>query len=236
MKTPIIGIILDLEQEGSFSKYPYYALRRNYFDSVIKAGGLPVAIPYSNIDDMKKYYQMIDGLLIPGGDFDIPPEMYGEKDIHHTVKFKPDRTQFEFGIAKLCMDDDKPMLGICGGMQLLNVLNGGSLIQDIPSHYESNIAHSVKDRCVEAHNVEIKEDSDLFKIVKVKKFGVNTAHHQGVKKVGNNMVVNAVADDKMIEGIEHKTQKFCLGVQWHPEYLVTEADFRIIEAFVKACR
>lgn len=234
MKQPIIGIILDLEQEGSFSRYPYYAMRKNYFDAVSKAGGLPIALPYSNAEDIKKYYHMIDGLVIPGGDFDIPPEMYGE-EAHPTVtNIRRERTDFEAGLAKLCLNDNKPILGICGGMQLINVVTGGSLIQDIPSQYETKQSHQVKDRNSPAHKAHIKENTKLFKITGVAEAGVNTAHHQAVKKVGE-CVVNATACDGLIEGIEHPTHKFCIGVQWHPEYLVTDADFKIIEEFVRAC-
>jgi len=235
---PIIGITLDREETGSFSAYPHYALRVNYFDSVIKAGGLPIGIPYSNQGDLKKYYDMIDGLLIPGGGFDIPPALYGENEVHETVCLKECRTNFEYEITALCLKNNKPMLGICGGMQLINVCLGGSLIQDIPTHFESkiNVPHYAKDRCAPAHNVKVEEKSRLFDIIKTRELGVNTSHHQGVKKLGNGLKITAVADDGMVEGIELPTHKFCLGVQWHPEYEVSPADFAIIEAFVAACR
>ncbi len=236
VQKPLIGLILDKENLGSFSKYPYYALRVNYFDTIIKAGALPIGIPYSNPEDAKKYYNLIDGLVIPGGGFDIPPEMYGEHDVHETVSLKRDRTEFEYEMAKKCLDNDKPMLGICGGMQLINVLTGGSLIQDIPSQFESKIAHRADDRTIEAHKVDIIKNTRLYDIVQQEKFGVNTAHHQGIKKLGNDLIVNALSDeDGLIEGIEHTDHKFCLGVQWHPEYEVTGADFKIIKAFIDSC-
>ncbi len=235
MKTPVIGITLDLEQHGSFSKFPYYALRKNYFDAVIKAGGLPLGLPYSNAEDAAKYYNMIDGLLIPGGDFDVPPEMFGEEQHPAVTNIKRDRTSFEAELASSCLRDDKPLLGICGGMQLLNVITGGSLIQDIPSQVSDAGAHQAQDRTCEAHKAKITPDSALFRIINKTEIGVNTSHHQAVKKVGK-CVINAIADDGIIEGIELPGKKFCLGVQWHPEYEVSEADYKIIEAFVNSCK
>ncbi len=234
-KAPVIGIILDSEDEGSFSKYPYYALRKCYFDSVVKAGGMPIGLPYTNKGMLKKYFEMIDGLLIPGGGFDIPPEMYGDKEIHPTVTMKPARTNFEAELTKMCMAADKPMLGICGGMQLINVVVGGTLHQDIPTHVAGALAHQVKDRRSVAHKVKVKAGTLLHKIVGDAEIGVNTSHHQCVKQPGR-CVINAYAEDGVIEGLEIPEYKFCLGVQWHPEHLVTDADFKVIEAFVKACR
>ncbi len=233
-KIPIIGITLDSEDEGSFSAYPYYALRKCYFNSVAKAGGLPIAIPYLNKTMMNKYFEMVDGVIIPGGGFDIPPEMYGDKDVHPTVTMKPERTYFEAEFAKMCLKADKPLLGICGGMQLINVIAGGTLVQDIPSHVEGALPHKVKDRKNVAHKVKIKPGTLLHKIVGADEIGVNTSHHQAVKQVGKCQI-NCQAEDGIIEGLEIPEHKFCLGVQWHPEHLVTEADFKIIEAFVKAC-
>lgn len=235
-KTPVIGIILDSECEGSFSRYPYYALRKSYFDSVVKAGGMPVALPYTNYGMLKKYYEVIDGLLVPGGGFDIPPEMYGDTEVHPTVTMKKDRTNFEAELTKMCIKENKPLLGICGGMQLINVVQGGSLIQDIPSQFGDKVPHYNKDKCSPIHDVVLKKETQLFAIVNKERIGVNTSHHQGIKKLGKDLVVNAVADDELIEGIEMKGHKFCLGVQWHPEYIVTDADYKIIEAFVNACK
>ncbi len=235
MKTPVIGIILDSEDEGSFSPYPYYALRKCYFNSVAQAGGLPIALPYVNKAMLKKYFDMIDGLLIPGGGFDIPPQMYGDSEIHHTVTMKPDRTNFEAEITKMCLDADKPILGVCGGMQLINVVTGGSLHQDIPTHIEGALNHKVKDRKTIAHKVKVKAGTLLHKIVGDAEIGTNTSHHQAIKQPGK-CVINAYADDGIVEGLEIPEHKFCLGVQWHPEHIVTDADFKIIKAFVDACR
>ena len=235
MKTPVIGIILDSEDEGSFSPYPYYALRKCYFNSVAKAGGLPIAIPYLNKDMMKKYFDMVDGVIIPGGGFDIPPQLYGDKEIHHTVTMKPERTDFEAAITKLCLDGNKPILGVCGGMQLINVVAGGSLHQDIATHIEGALEHKVKDRKTVAHKVKVKPGTLLHKIVGDADIGVNTSHHQAVKQAGK-CVINAYAEDGIVEGLEIPEHKFCLGVQWHPEHLVTDADFKVIKAFVDACK
>jgi len=162
--------------------------------------------------------------------------MYGEKEVHPTVSVVRERTEFEYKLAKCFMEKDKPILGICGGMQLINVMTGGTLIQDIPSQFETETPHYDANKDIPIHDVEVMKDTKLYSIVGKNRIGVNTSHHQAVKAVGKEFIVNAIADDGLVEGIEHTKMKFCIGVQWHPEYVVTEADFKIIEAFVNACR
>jgi putative glutamine amidotransferase len=230
---PIIGITLDSEKGGGYSEYPFYALRKGYFDAVEKHGGTPIGLPYSDAD---RFINMIDGLLIPGGSFDIPPEMYGEKIAHSTVTTKDIRTNFEFAITKLALKHNKPILGICGGEQLINVACGGSLIQDIPAEIKNALNHEVKNREAPAHEVSVVEGSLLHKITGKLSIGTNTSHHQAVKDVGENLIINAKTSDGVIEGIEHTKHKFCLGLQWHPEYLFCDADSKIFDAFIKSCR
>jgi putative glutamine amidotransferase len=231
---PIIGISLDSEEKGEYSAYPFYALRRNYFEAVYAAGGLPIGLPYHS-ESAEEFFKLVDGIIITGGNFDIPPSMYGADFVHNTVVTKDARTNFEFAITALAINNNKPILGVCGGEQLINVVCGGTLVQDIPSEVTNFLPHEVKNREVAAHDINIVEGSLLHKIAGTNKIGVNSSHHQSVKNVGKNLIVNATAPDGVIEGIEHTKHKFCLGVQWHPEYATNDFDRNIFKKFVEAC-
>ena len=131
MSTPVIGITLDSEGPGGYSKLPWYALRQNYCDAVVRAGGLPILLPHEP-EQAAAYLKKLDGLLITGGAFDVDPSIFGASNRHPTVKTKDRRTAFEIAITKAAIEQDMPVLGICGGQQLLNVILGGTLIQHIP--------------------------------------------------------------------------------------------------------
>ena len=238
-KKPLIGVILDEESggnaEGKYSDYPYYALRKNYFDSVAKAGGTPIALPYQ-LDEIVNYLDLIDGLLVAGGNFDISPEMYGEDTIHESVKTKPLRTQFEFGITRKALELDMPVLGICGGEQLIAVVLGATLVQDIPSEIENCLEHEIKNRESAAHPIKILEGSMLHKMIGKTELGVNTSHHQSVKNVGEHLIASAHTSDGVVEAIESTKHKYCFGTQWHPEYLFNNEELNIFTSFVDSCK
>jgi len=189
------------------------------------------------VDKIAAYLDLIDGLVITGGAFDVSPELYGESGKHETVTTKDRRTKFEFGITKLAIERNIPILGICGGQQLLNVVLGGTLIQHIPDSVPNALEHEQKNpRTEPGHEVKVMEGTLLHRIVGATTIAVNSAHHQAVAKAAPGAIVNAVAPDGVIEGIELPSHKFCLGVQWHPEYFVTGADEKIMSAFVEACK
>jgi putative glutamine amidotransferase len=234
---PLIGLTLDAEPPGGYSKLPWYALRQNYFDALATAGALPVALPH-HPERAADYLDRLDGLLITGGAFDVDPALYGEDGpLHPAVVLKPDRTAFELAAARLALARDMPVLGICGGQQLLAVAFGGTLIQHIPDSVPDALAHEQPNPRTEAgHAVVIAPGTLLARIVGRERMAVNSAHHQAVATPGRGALVNATAPDGVIEGIEHPGHRFALGVQWHPEYVVDPGDRLIIEAFVQACR
>lgn len=231
---PLVGITLDCEGAGGWSKYPWYALRQNYTAAVIEAGGLPVLLPHEP-DKAERYLERIDALLVTGGAFDVDPALFGANDRHETVRTKDRRTDFEAAITRGALERDLPVLGICGGEQLLNVVLGGSLIQHIPDEVEAALAHEQPNPRDEAgHAVALSGGSLLKSICGTAEMPVNSAHHQAVKAVGAGVTVNAVAPDGVIEGIEAGGYRFCLGVQWHPEFAISSADRAIFRAFVAA--
>tara|TARA_B100000029_G_C17311435_1_gene864535 strand:+ start:125 stop:835 length:711 start_codon:yes stop_codon:yes gene_type:complete len=232
MKKPIIGITLDSEDPGEYSKFPWYALRKNYIHSIEKFSG--VALPLAhNLDIIDSYLNIIDGLIITGGNYDIPPSLYG-KEPTMELKEKMERTNFEMKICCESLKKDIPILGICGGEQVLNVCLGGTLFEDIKTNIPKSINHEqVEPRDKTSHSVIIESKSMLYDIIKENKIYVNSAHHQSVNKPGKNIKVCGIAEDGVIEAIESNQYKWCLGVQWHPEFLITKADNLIIESFIK---
>ena len=232
---PIIGITLDREENDSYSKLPWYALRENYVDPIADLGGTPVLLPY-HCDHVEDYLDVISGLLITGGDFDIDPKLYGQQASHPRIKLKPKRSEFEHKITSKALERDMPVLGICGGHQLINVIFGGSLMAHIPEDDPNYLSHKQPppfDR--PGHTIEITPNTRLHQIMQMDNAPVNTDHHQAIADLGNGLIINAVAPDGIIEGIESLTHKFCLGVQWHPEYLISEGDRRLFAAFIQAC-
>jgi putative glutamine amidotransferase len=236
MNQPVIGVTLDSEQPGGYSKLPWYALRQNYAEAVVRAGGLPVLLPHEP-EQADAYLDTLDGLIVTGGAFDVDPAMFGATSRHATVKTKDRRTAFELAITRGALERDRPVLGICGGQQLLNVILGGTLIQHIPDEVAAALAHEQPNpRTEPGHSVKVVKNTLLHRICGAEELQVNSAHHQAAKDIGVGVVVDALAEDGVIEGIEHPKYRFCLGVQWHPEYSISTGDTKIFDAFIKAAR
>ncbi len=234
MKRPVIGITLDSEKPGGYSNLPWYALRENYVDAVTAAGGLPLPLPHEP-DQAEDYLNLIDGLVVTGGAFDVDPALFGAGERHPTVITKDRRTAFELAVTRSAIEQDLPVLGICGGQQLLHVVLGGQLIQHIPDEVPEALAHEQPNpRDEPGHSVTIKSGTLLHRIVGCDRLDVNSAHHQAAKGEPEGARINAVAPDGVIEGIEATDRKFCLGVQWHPEYGVSAGDAAIFKAFIEA--
>jgi putative glutamine amidotransferase len=236
MFPPVIGITVDSEEPGGYSKFPWLALRQNYCHAVVNAGGLPVLLP-PEPDQAEAYLDRIDGLVVSGGNFDVDPAVFGAASRHPTVRTKDRRTAFEIAITRGALARDLAVLGICGGQQLLHVVLGGTLIQHIPDEVEGALAHEQPNpRDEPGHSVRIVDGTRLRAIVGVAELAVNSAHHQAAKDAPDGVVVNAVAPDGVIEGIEAPDRRFCIGVQWHPEFELGDGDRRLFAAFIAAAR
>ena len=234
-RRPVIGVTLDSEQSGGYSKYPWYAIRQNYAEAIVAAGGLPVALPHDPAL-APDYLDRIDALVVTGGAFDVDPALYGAVDRHATVTLKQGRTAAEQALTEGALARNQPVLGICGGEQLLAVVLGGSLIQHIPDAIPDPLEHEQRNPRHEAgHAVAVTPGTLLHRIVGVTHMQVNSSHHQAVRDPGRFAVVNAVAADSVIEGVEDPRYRFCLGVQWHPEFAIDPGDRRIFAALIAAC-
>src|ERR687894_251814 len=190
-KRPVIGLTLDAEEEGGYSKLPWYALRKNYFAVLAEAGALPVALPH-HADLAVEYLDRVDGLLVTGGAFDVDPSLYGGGPAHATVSLKAGRTAFELAATREALRRDMPVLGICGGQQLLAVAFGGTLIQHIPDSVQGALQHEQPNpRTEPGHEVAVAPGTLLARIACGRAtLRVNSAHHQAVATPGAGAVVN----------------------------------------------
>lgn len=227
---PLIGITLDWQENGSFSKRPHYALREHYFNAVYAAGGLPVAIPLITAAQ-EDYLARVQGVVVPGGDYPSPGWWYGKAD-DHLPHPRPDA---DVAFIRLCLAHNKPLLGICAGMQTLAVATGGQLHWNIKQALN---AHGHRETPLEqmAHAITIQPDSLLARTVGTTELHVNSHHNEGVASVGAEARVVATAPDGVIEAIEIPTARFALGVEWHPEMFTAEGhpDRKIFEGFIAA--
>ncbi len=223
---PLIGITTDIK-DGSF------VIEDAYARAVAKAGGIPVLIPSipGKPALLKETVARIDGLLLPGSR-DMDPKYYREEPHPKLRPMSAERTETELIVLGGSCERKIPILGICGGMQLLNVFFGGSLYQDISSFLPDAMPH---EKGV-VHGIITKEGTLLNKISGSKQYTVKSYHHQAVKEIGNGLNVSATAPDGIVEGIESGDRRYILGIQWHPEREDSELADRIFESFVKECR
>ncbi len=223
-RRPSIAITPDATLATPESPFVKYELKAAYAEAVLRAGGLPFLVPYT--DDralMEQYLDRVSGLLITGGAFDIPPEAYGEPSKAGLGVLKQGRTNFELALLRIALQRKLPVLGICGGMQLLNVAFGGTLVQDIATELPAARPHEQQhDRTQPQHPIEVKDTSVLAECVGGKgQLMVNSTHHQAVKDVGPGLLVSASSPDGVVEAIESIAKdQFALGVQWHPELML----------------
>lgn len=213
---PVIGVTIDIEGER-------LSLRHWYITAIERAGGYPVLIsPTTAID----HSGFIDGLLIPGGD-DIDPAFYGESPHHSCTLVSPLRTELEFSLIRAIMRLNRPILGICHGMQAINVALGGSLFQDIESIMKSSVNHK------SPHTIVADGDGPLPSGIHM----VNSTHHQAVKALADGLAPIARAEDSVVEAFYMKGYPFLLGVQWHPERLPEDPlSIAIFDKFVSEAR
>ena len=156
-----------------------------------------------------------------------------QKKKYKNIFIKNSRTAFEIKICKLALKNI-PVLGICGGQQLINITYGGSLFQDIKKDLVTDIEHEQKNpRNQVSHTVNLNLSSKLYKIIKQPFIEVNSAHHQSIKSPGKGLTINAKAPDGVIEGIEDQSKNFCIGVQWHPEFLIKKSDNVLLKVLLK---
>jgi len=210
---PVIGITCFVK-EASYGNWTRDAaiLPSAYISMVNKAGGVPLIIPPAG--DMTTLLESIDGLIVAGGP-DISPATYGEEPESMTTEFYPEQDFSEMGLIRGAMDMDLPLLGICRGMQILSVAHGGKMLQhlDTAQGYEGHGGFGGESS---EHGVIVEEGTHLSSLMG-NSFTVNSLHHQGVSDAGSLEISARAEHDGLIEGVERRDKRFCIGVQWHPE-------------------
>ena len=226
LKKPIIGISSSVivDNSGSFAGYKRAYVNKDYVDAVIRAGGIPLIIPFSTDEEVIiSQAQLIDGLILSGG-HDIDPYNYGQEPSQKIGETFPERDTYEMILLEESKKRGIPILGICRGFQLINVAAGGTLYQDLSLIPGNILKHNqVSNPTLKTHKIEIKENSFISSIFG-KETMVNSFHHQAVDKVADDFIVVARASDGVVEAIEHKTYKFLVAVQWHPEMLAVNCE------------
>lgn len=213
-------------------------LERPYSLRLIEAGCLPLVVPPDIDDDgASQLVALAHGLCLSGGDFDVDPALFGEARHPACGTIKPDRTQLELRLLKAAEVAGIPILGVCGGMQLMNVVHGGTLWQDLPSQYPSDVEHTqvaTKDKA--GHDVVVVAGTRLASMCGEGPLGVNSTHHQAIKALAPGFMASASSADGIVEAFEDPTRGFYVGVQWHPESMFADAQRAIAAGFVEACR
>lgn len=240
---PLIGVSCDADlghaRDAISPGEGVYFLKSDYVQAVWDCGGTPVLIPcHGGTEAIAQHLSYIHGLLLTGGAFDIEPHHYGEEPHRKLGPINPPRTVFELDLSRAAAEQRLPILGICGGVQLLNVCFGGSLFQDLPSQQPQSVKHQQgASSQYPIHTVTVDPDSRLGRAIGCGNLRVNSTHHQAIKDVGTWFRAVAQAEDGVVEAIECCDENlFIMGVQWHPERLYTreQACRRIFEEFIKA--
>lgn len=216
---PIIGLALANRVKP---KKIYSVINNDYIKAIQEAGGIPVLIPFSdNIENVRAYTEKIQGIVFTGGE-DISPLFYNEEPRKEVECIIEDRDRFELELFKEVYKKNIPILGICRGLQLINVGLGGNLYQDINSQIPNSYGHAPKHtlRSNFYHSVKIEKNTKLFDIFKTEDLKVNSFHHQSVKKLGNDLKITAFSNDGVVEAIESIDERYLVAVQWHPENLL----------------
>ena len=221
MSRPIIGVTCDYDIDKQTSQ-----LHRGYYDAIVEAGGLPVLIPNIQEKYIAEILAPLHGILLTGGQ-DVDPEYFGEPPIPGLGSINPFRDSLEIHLCRQAMEQDIPVLGICRGIQLMNIAMGGTIYQDLNSQWTFGQLQKHSQLAPDwysSHEVELEENSKLAQIIGVQRLRTNSFHHQAVKEPAPCFEITARCGDGVVEGIESKSHSFAVGVQWHPEKMWQKDD------------
>lgn len=233
MKKPIIAVMPLYDEE----KNSYWMLP-GYMKGIEKAGGIPVILPLTaNPQTLTTLAGTYDGFLLTGGQ-DVSPQIYGETVSHLCGSVCKERDEMERIIINEAIRLDKPVLGICRGIQILNAVLGGTLYQNLPTDYPSDTEHCQKPPYdVPIHKVKLVKSSPLSELLQKDELKVNSYHHQAIKKLSERLKSMAYSEDGLTEAVYAPNSRFIWAVQWHPEFSFEsdENSMMILEEFIKSC-
>lgn len=234
MKKPIIALtpLVDQEQESTW-------MLPGYFEGIIEAGGIPVMLPLiKDLDEIKEVVQRFDGFIITGG-HDVDPILYHEEKKDYCGVLCKERDEMEMVLIPEIIEQDKPIMGICRGHQMINVCLGGSLYQDLDKEYKLTEVHrqpSPYDK--PSHEVTVLEDTPLYSIIENEKMAVNSCHHQAIKELSSKLSPMAYSPEKLVEAFYMPKHRYVVGYQWHPEMIYKKSieNQKIFKDFIKVCQ
>lgn len=239
MTAPLIGVTSSYlpSQDGAFGTIQ---VGESYIQAVLHAGGLPVVIPVGLPDsDLLNVFSRVDGILFTGG-ADIDPKLFNGLPHPRVYDVDARRDSLEIGLVKLAAENKKPFLGICRGIQVINVALGGTLFTHIPDQLSDALRHDYYPNVPRnhlAHPVRLSSESRLAQILGGDMFEVNSLHHQGLEQIAPTLRAVGSAPDQLVEAVELPNHPFGLGVQWHPEWLQEHAPQRkLFQAFIQAAQ
>lgn len=218
-ESPVIGVSTETDIPERM------AVKKKYVDAIVQAGGIPLLIPFT--DDMqvlRSVVSLVDALLLTGGG-DVSPSLYGETPLPKCSGICEERDEFDYALLQFACKQQIPVLGICRGMQLINIYFGGTLYQDLSEQCPSDVLHKSPDTSVVSqHNIHCLKDSQLYHIIGKKELMISSIHHQAIRKLADGFKAAAYADDGIVEAIESATVKNVWGVQFHPELGAAKGD------------
>jgi len=233
---PLIGIPCSTHSDSE-GRPKGFRLNQAYVRAISQAGGTPIMIPpIGDADVLRAQFNLLDGLLLPGGS-DIAPSFYGAEPHPEQDPTDVPLDEAELTLARWALSELKPVFGICRGQQVLNVAAGGTLYQDIPTQIPGALVHRSQERSALTHEIAVDPDSRLAGLIGVTGVGVNSMHHQSIRELASGFIVSARSSDSVIEAIEVVDEHpFAIAVQFHPEELVPghTASERLFLAFVDA--
>jgi putative glutamine amidotransferase len=232
---PMIGVTASVQAEVRT------VVHNDHVNAVVEAGGIPIVLPnLLDEENIGRLARLVDGLLVTGGD-DIDPTLFGEEPHPSLGEIIPERDHFEMSLIQKLLKQDKPILAICRGCQILNIAAGGDMFQDIYTQQDRELLQhqqrAPRSHC--SHYVHPEKDTLLWRLSRGSRFKVNSFHHQAVRRLAKGFKLSATSSDGIIEAIESESHRFVLGVQWHPEALVKKEDpyaVRIFNEFIEVCK
>jgi putative glutamine amidotransferase len=242
-RRPIVGLAPQTQEPIPGKTPRAWIVGQRYVGSLVSAGALPWAIPLLPNDDstLRAIYDRLDGIFLTGG-VDMDPACYQETKHERCGALDRERDATELKLVRWAREEGKPVFGVCRGIQVINVAAGGTLYQDVQSEREGAIKHDYfppeggYERHSLVHSVRVSPGTRLARIMERETAQVNSMHHQGIRTLGNDLKVSAVAPDGLIEAVESPNGRFLIGVQWHPEELVSSQPemAKLFQAFVAA--
>ncbi len=244
-KRPIIGVAMQTLEAVPGELPLCWVMGQRYVRVLVDSGAMPWLIPLfpGNLDFQRGLYEQLDGIFLTGG-VDMTPDAYGEARHERCGRTDPDRDKVEMQLIRWSKEDGKPVLGVCRGIQVINVALGGTLYQDLASQYAGSIKHDYfppaggVTRASLVHDVRVTPDSRLAQVLGTLECPVNSMHHQGIKALAPGLRPTVTAPDGLIEGVEGQNGQFLVGVQWHPEELADSQPpmQRLFSQFLDAAR